>query len=454
MVSASRFTKYINPTEEERLTPSNEYQAMLLFTELKRRNVFRVTLLYMVASWLTLLLVDILFELLGIPAWVFRFIFALLIICFPLVLIFSWIFELTPTGIKREHEIEALASITTLTGKKINQVTRILLILVILTVIVGYLITETTGLKESQNVMEPVDQTLSVTMHGPENKQTTIDLQGHRGARGLLPENSIPAFLHALDLGVTTLEMDAAINAEGHVVVSHEPWMSAKICSHSDGRKITQSEEKNLRIYAMSDQELASFDCGSRGHPDHPRQQAMPVAKPLLTDVFRAVAAQAEVSNRNARFGPVLFNIEIKSRPEGDRIFHPEVMEFASALYRVVKEHKLIKETTIQSFDIRALEAMHEIEPQIAISLLVENRQGLQQNLARLSFTPQVYSPDFKLLDRAQIKAAHAQNIKVIPWTINDEETMRALVEMGVDGLITDYPDLGVEVLAEIQKSQ
>jgi len=301
-------------------------------------------------------------------------------------------------------------------------------------------------------MVDSKQQEAVATKSDPEPGQAGIDLQAHRGGRGLLPENSIPAFLHALDLGVTTLEMDVAINAQGHVVVSHEPWMSASICSHGDGRDVTEDEEKSLRIYAMSDEEVAAFDCGSRGHPDYPRQQAMPVAKPLLSDVFQTVAAHAEAVERHASFGQVLFNIEIKSLPEGDRIFHPLVMEFAEALYRVVSEYNVVEQTTIQSFDTRALEAMHEIDPQISISLLVENEQGLEQNLARISFIPQIYSPDHKLLDRDQIDAAHAQDIKVIPWTVNDEKTMRKLVDMGVDGLITDYPDLGFEVLAEIEK--
>jgi len=282
----------------------------------------------------------------------------------------------------------------------------------------------------------------------------TVDLQGHRGARGLFPENSIPAFLHALDLGVTTLEMDVVINAQGHVVVSHDPWMSAKICTHGSGKKVTEEEEKSLRIYAMSNAELASFDCGSRGHPDHPRQQPMPVSKPLLNDVFRAVASHAATSGRNTRFEPVRFNISIKSLPEGDRIFHPEVAELAGALYCVVSENGVVKQTTIQSFDVRALEAMHEIDPQIAISLLVDNQQGLLQNLSRLSFIPQIYSPDYHLLDQALIDAAHQQDIKVIPWTVNEEKTLRKLVRMGVDGVITDYPDLGVRVLADILRGQ
>jgi glycerophosphoryl diester phosphodiesterase len=272
-----------------------------------------------------------------------------------------------------------------------------------------------------------------------------FDLQGHRGARGLLPENTIPAFLRALDLGVTTLEMDVAINAEGHVVLSHEPWISAKICSHPDGGNVTEDEEKRLRIYAMSDEEVAGFDCGSRGHPDFPRQRAMPVSKPLLGDVLQAVATYSSASGR----APVRFNIEIKSRPEGDRVFHPEVREYATILYKVLQEYDIIERTTVQSFDPRALEAMHRIDPQVSTSLIISNAHGIKENLALLSFVPDIYSPDYELVDEELIHAAHARNIQVIPWTVNDADTLRKLLFWGVDGLITDYPDLAVEVLSE-----
>ena len=272
-----------------------------------------------------------------------------------------------------------------------------------------------------------------------------IDLQGHRGARGLVPENTIPAFQRALDLGVTTLEMDVAINAEGHVVLSHEPWISAKICTHPDGHNVSPDEEKRLRIYSMSDEEVAGFDCGSRGHPDFPRQRAMPVAKPLLSDVLQAVATHTSASGRT----PVRFNIEIKSRPEGDRVFHPEVREYVNVLYQVLQQYDILERTTVQSFDPRALEAMHSLDPQVSIAWLISNEQGFTQNLAQLSFVPDIYSPDYKLVDEELIRAAHALNIQVIPWTVNDADTMWKLRDWGIDGLITDYPDLAVEVLSQ-----
>jgi len=275
--------------------------------------------------------------------------------------------------------------------------------------------------------------------------ENAIDLQGHRGARGLLPENTIPSFQLALELGVTTLEMDIAINAEGHVVLSHEPWMSATICSHPDGRRVKRAEEKNLRIYAMSDKEVAGFDCGSRGHPDFPRQRAMPLSKPLLDEVFQTVAKQSSASGQTA----LRFNIEIKSRPDGDGVFHPEVGEFASILYAVLKSHDVLEQTTVQSFDPRALEVMHSIDPQVSTALLISDSRDFEKNLALLSYVPEIYSPDYKLVDKELIRAAHARNIQVIPWTVNDADSMRELLAWGVDGLITDYPDLGIEVVSE-----
>ena len=409
-------------------------QSLSVYAELKRRNVFRVALLYVVAAWLLLQFSGVLSGLLGVPDWVYRFLFTLLLICFPAVLAFSWVCEITPQGLKREGEVEAEASITAQTGRRINRITLILLFFAILMVTVDKLLPENTAEQRSPIIMETPG----------------IDLQGHRGARGLLPENSIPAFLYALELGVSTLEMDVAINAQGHVVVSHEPWMSAKICSHPDGRYVTEAEEKNLRIFAMTDEDVAGFDCGSRGHPDFPDQKVMPVAKPLLSSLFQAVALREMEIERP----PVLFNIEIKSLPQGDRIFHPPVQEFASALYGVLSEHGTLERTSVQSFDPRALEAMHNIDPDVPIVLLIENKDSLERNLARLSFKPQIYSPDYKLLNEMQVRSAHARDIRVIPWTVNDEETMNDLVKMGVDGLITDYPDVGIKVLTELQQDQ
>jgi len=277
-----------------------------------------------------------------------------------------------------------------------------------------------------------------------------FDLQGHRGARGVLPENTIAAFLYALELGVTTLEMDAVINAQGHVVVSHEPWMSASICSHPNGDAVSKEEEMGLKIYAMSDADVAGYDCGNRGNARFPEQQKTASAKPLLSEVFAAVAEAEAHSQRQ----PVQYNIEIKSQPDGDKIFHPTVDEYAKILINTIKDHGVVERTAIQSFDPRALNATHTIDSSITTVLLVQNRDSFQKNLDGLTFLPNIYSPYFKLVNAELISDAQIKNIQVIPWTVNQEEDMRKMIGLGVSGFITDFPKRGLGIVAELEKKQ
>ncbi len=116
-----------------------------------------------------------------------------------------------------------------------------------------------------------------------------FDVQGHRGARGLMPENTIPAFLLALDSGVTTLEMDLVITKDKQVLVSHEPWMSAAYCLDSSGREIKEKDEKRYNIFQMNYDEVKGWDCGSKGNPGFLEQKKMKVSKPLLAEVIVAV---------------------------------------------------------------------------------------------------------------------------------------------------------------------
>ncbi len=116
-----------------------------------------------------------------------------------------------------------------------------------------------------------------------------FDIQGHRGARGLRPENTIPAFLLSLDSGVTTVELDVAVTADGQLVVSHEPWMSASICSDPSGKAFDQKTEMKNNIYHMTYEQVKQWDCGSKGNPNFPQQLKMSATKPLLSDVIVAV---------------------------------------------------------------------------------------------------------------------------------------------------------------------
>lgn len=273
--------------------------------------------------------------------------------------------------------------------------------------------------------------------------QGSIDLQGHRGARGLLPENSIPSVLKALDFNVTTVELDVVITRDGGVLVSHEPWMSSLICRTPDGEPVRQSEERSFNIYEMDYDEISGFDCGSRGHRSFPSQVSTAVSKPLLRDVLRVADGYAHVRERAAP----RYNIEIKSDPENDGIHHPPPDVFARRVYDVLADEGVLSRTSVQSFDPRSLRAIRAIDGSTTIALLVSNDEGFQANLKRLGFTPDVYSPSYGLVDESLMREADAAGIGVVPWTVNDRDEMERLLRLGVRGLITDYPDLGREVV-------
>lgn len=272
-----------------------------------------------------------------------------------------------------------------------------------------------------------------------------IDLQGHRGARGLAPENTIPAFRRALAIGVTTLEMDVAIAGDGTVVVSHEPWMPPEKCLAPDGGRIEDGKRHNL--YEMSYEDVAAYDCGSLTLDDFPEQEPASAPKPRLTDVIQMAEAYVQEHDRP----PTFYNVEIKSRPEWDGTYHPEPAAFAERVLAAVEETGVAPRTTIQSFDPRSLEAVHRQGASVRTALLVSwaRDDGLADNLDALSFVPDVYSPNARLVDANLVRAVHERGMQLIPWTVNEPEAMKRLLRLGVDGLITDYPDRGQAVLRD-----
>lgn len=266
---------------------------------------------------------------------------------------------------------------------------------------------------------------------------SSIDIQGHRGCRGLYPENSIPGFIYAIQLGVNTLEMDAVITKDGHVVLSHEPWFSHHFCLMPDGKKISRSEEKDLNIYEMTLEEVQRFDCGSASYALYPQQKKIKTYKPTLAEVIDVVEAYLKENNLPS----VDYNIETKSTIERTGIYHPEPKEFVQSLMAVIEKKGIEEKTVIQSFDIRTLKVMNESFPKIRTALLIEKNQDYKQAIAELGFKPSIYSPYHKLVNRELIAHLKKENILLIPWTINQKKRMMELIEMGVDGIITDYPD-------------
>lgn len=266
-----------------------------------------------------------------------------------------------------------------------------------------------------------------------------FDWQGHRGCRGLLPENTVPAFLKALDFPqVTTLELDLAVSKNHELIVSHEPWMSEGICTKPDGMPVTKSEAMSLKIMDMTYEDIKQYDCGSRGNARFPQQQPMPVHKPSLEDVV--VAVRKHCAKKNLQMPR--FNIEIKSHPDADGIFTPKIEDFTKLVVAELERLKISQLCCVQSFDVRAVQAVHRLAPQMTLALLVENKDGYEKNLQLLGFHPNIYSPDYKLLRRKDVRALHKLGLKVIPWTVNTVKEMKKLRRWKVDGIITDYPNL------------
>ena len=269
----------------------------------------------------------------------------------------------------------------------------------------------------------------------------TYEIQGHRGCRGLMPENSIPAFLRALDLGVQTLEMDVVVSRDRQVVVSHEPYFHADYCSKPDGTPVLKSDKINL--YQLDYEDIKKYDIGLRGNAAFPEQQKMSAYKPLLSDVIETVENYLKTKNL-----PLCkYNIEIKSEEAEYDVSQPQPADFSELVNAVLVQKKLNpRRVVLQSFDFNVLKIWNE---QIAkghflaveLSALVSNMKGVEANLTKLGFMPAIYSPYYRLLTTSSVQELQKRGIKVIPWTVNTLDEMKQVKALGTDGLITDYPD-------------
>ena len=274
------------------------------------------------------------------------------------------------------------------------------------------------------------------------DKGGSLDLQGHRGMRGLFPENSILGFLKALELGVNTLELDIVMSGDTQLVVSHEPFISSAICQYPGGRQIPKKTEKELNMYHMTYNEIKVFDCGSLFNNDFLLQEKSRISKPLLTEVLDTVEQVA-----TAKGQLIHYNIELKSELALEGIYHPEVAVFCEAAYQAINNQVDWPRITIQSFDFRILRYFNKHYPEVQLALLIENELSWELNIDSLGFKPEIYSCDYALLSAETISELQEINMKVIPWTVNDSIDMRQLIHWGVNGLITDYPNIALQIL-------
>lgn len=270
------------------------------------------------------------------------------------------------------------------------------------------------------------------------HNSNVFDLQGHRGTAGLMPENTIPSFLNAMELGVNTVELDVVISVDNKVVVSHEPWFRHGLCSTPDGELISRETEVSYKIYELTYDEISLFDCGSHGNPYHPDQQKIAAAKPLMRDAILEMEQYANDNNLDA----VNYSIEIKSRQEWDSTIQPEPNEFVRLVYEELKELNVLDQIIIQSFDVRSLKVLKSLDHTVTQAFLFSQNSNEKELRQNLGYMPEILSPRYSLVTNDMIAKSHELNMKIIPWTVNDPDEMKKLIDMGVDGLITDYPNL------------
>jgi len=234
--------------------------------------------------------------------------------------------------------------------------------------------------------------------------------------------------------------MDAVITKDKQVIISHEPFFNHEITTNPDGTHVVEMQEKILNIYEMSYDETQRYDVGLKEHPRFPGQIKMAAHKPKLADVIDTAETYTAVKHCK----PVWYNIETKCQPNSDNIFHPVPAVFVELIMSVIKEKKIEDRVIIQSFDIRSLQYLHEHYPTIKTAYLFEppNAKSLPERLKDLGFIPTIYSPDYSTVNSLLIKQCKELGIKLIPWTVNDINKMQELKRMGVDGLISDYPNL------------
>ncbi|MDU0372184.1 glycerophosphodiester phosphodiesterase family protein [Hymenobacter endophyticus] len=271
----------------------------------------------------------------------------------------------------------------------------------------------------------------------PEPASPFPQIHGHRGCRGLLPENTLPAFCRAVELGVDVLELDIVVSADHQLVVSHEPWMSATICRTPEGRPIEPHEQLAHNLYALPYARIREYDCGSIRHPLFPEQRPVAACKPLLREVIETVDALTA----RLRLPPVQFSIEVKSSPAGDGIWHPAPAGFLALLFAQLHSLRLFPRTTLLCFDKRILQLAREQEPALRLCLLVEDDRPIQDHLQELGFHPEVLGPDFRLLTSEVVTGLRQLNIALVPWTVNTPADLENIRSFRPLGITTDYPD-------------
>jgi glycerophosphoryl diester phosphodiesterase len=245
---------------------------------------------------------------------------------------------------------------------------------------------------------------------------TRIAVHGHRGARAVLPENTLPGFLYAIDAGADYIELDTAVTRDDVLVACHDPVLKRRRCTGPRGTRV---------IRGMTLERLREFDCGALKNRRFPRQVPIPGTRiPTLDEVFAL-----------AHLGKFRFNIEVKSF--GRNTPPPDV--YARMVLDAVRRHRLEQRIEVQSFDLHILRAVKRLDPGIPLAALCRYARRDFTALARQAGAGTI-GPYHRLVTRDKVERAHAGGVRVVPWTANRPRDWERLIRAGVDGIITDDP--------------
>ncbi|WP_423789777.1 glycerophosphodiester phosphodiesterase family protein [Leptospira perolatii] len=276
-----------------------------------------------------------------------------------------------------------------------------------------------------------------------------VDLQGHRGARGLKPENTWPAFEEAIKYEMTTLELDTVLTKDHKIVIHHDSETNPEICRKKDGQEII-----SVSLYELNLADLKLLDCGAKQNPKFSEQQTVPGTQLLTIEEFFYLVAKEE-AKRKGRL-PLQFNIETKFPNDEKSEVSSEIVEsHVSKLIQAIENAKVETRTTIQSFYLPSIELAKKLKPNLRTSALftlsyvdgAKIKLGLGDSLRKKviesarGVKADIISPHYLYVNDQFVSDAHSFNLRVIPWTVNEPLEMERLLKAGVDGIISDYPD-------------
>lgn len=281
-----------------------------------------------------------------------------------------------------------------------------------------------------------------------EHGKRRIDLQGHRGARGLRPENTWPAFVQAYKYKMTTLELDTNLTKDNKLIIHHDSFTNPNLCQQKTGKSI-QSQP----IRQLSSAYLLQLDCGSKKNPKFPKQVTAPQTPLLLLPGFFQKIIQYEKKHKLIGMARPFFNIELKFPKNADQ---KHMLAAAQVIVKNIEAADMVERVTVQSFSLEVLPMVKRLNGKIKTSALFSTGyfKGFMMYIMGFSMGrdktimqakqagADIISPHYSYVSRSFIRKAHEKGLAVIPWTVNKKKEMKRLLSLGVDGIISDYPDL------------